>query len=180
MTGPAVDQTLRDEDLTQFRRRNWTAIGVGTVLSFIATIAYATAFVDENGRAEDVEFTLVAIAMAIVPFVLVAVAFISRNPDAPKRVMQAMLLLLAVALSVGLLEPVLGAATGFAAGGALTLRPPPVARVTSWRVGAVLFTAVYLLALLIIVPPGGVFAASVVPLAMIGAADEYAIYTSEG
>ena len=179
MTGPATDRTPRADDLTQFRRRNWTAIGVGTVLAFVASIAYATAFVDEDGRAEEVDFTLVAIALTIVPFVFVAVAFISRNPDAPKRVLQAMLLLLAVALSVGLLEPVLGAATGFAAGGALTLRPPAVPKVASWRVGAVFFTAIYLLVLLIAVPPGGVFAASVVPLAMIGAADEYAIYASE-
>ncbi len=179
MTGPAIDRALTADDLTQFRRRNWAAIGVGTVLTFVASVAYASAFVDEDGRAEEVDFTLVGIALAIVPFVFVAVAFISRNPEAPKRVLQAMLLLLAVALSVGLLEPVLGAATGFAAGGALTLRPPPVPKVTSWRVGAVCFTALYLVVLFIIVPPGGVFAASVVPLAMVGAADEYAIYASE-
>jgi hypothetical protein len=88
-------------------------------------------------------------------------------------------LFLAVALTVGLLDPVLGAATGFAAGGAVTLRRPQAGRVTAWRVGAVFFTAAYLLVLLLIVPPGGVFAASVVPLGMIGAADEYAIYTSQ-
>jgi len=52
MTSSAVDQTVGGQDLAQFRRRSWTAIGVGTVLSFIATIAYATAFVDEDGRAD--------------------------------------------------------------------------------------------------------------------------------
>jgi len=179
MTDSATDRGLHPDELSRFRRRNWTAIGVGTVLTFVASVAYASAFVDEDGRAEEVDFTLVGITLAIVPFVFVALAFISQNPDAPKRVLQAMPLMLAVALTVGLLEPVLGAAIGFAAGGAVTLRPPPVSGVAAWRIGAIFFTAVYLLVLLIIVPPGGVFGASIVPLVMIGAADEYAIYTSE-
>ena len=178
MTDPATDHGSRSDEIAHIRRRNWTAIGVGTVISFFASVAYATAFIDEDGRAEEVDFTPVGVALAMVPFVFVAVAFISQNPAAPKRVLQAMLLFLAVALTVGLLEPVLGAAMGFAAGGALTLRPPPVEKVTAWRTGAVFFTGAYLLVLLIAVPPGGVFAASVVPLVMVGAADEYALYNA--
>jgi hypothetical protein len=178
MTGRATDHGSRAEELTRFRRRNWTAIGVGTLIVFVASVAYATAFVDEDGRAEEVDFTLVGVGLAIVPFVFLAAAFISQNPVAPKRVLQAMILFLAVALSVGLLEPVLGAAIGFAAGGALTLRPPPAGRVAAWRTAAVFFTGAYLLVLLVLIPPGGVFAASVVPLVMIGAADEYALYTA--
>jgi hypothetical protein len=178
MTGQATERRLDPAELSELRRRNWTAIGVGTVIMFVASVAYATAFVDEGGRAEEVEFNLVGVALALVPFVFIAVGFLSHNPRAPIRVLQAMLLLLAVALPVGLIEPVLGAATGFAAGGAVALRPPDVAGVGKWRAGAVGFTAVYLLVLLVVVPPGGVFAAAVVPLAMVGAADEYAIYTS--
>ena len=178
MTGPVTDHGLQPDELHQFRRRNWWAVGVGTVLTFIASVAYATAFIEEDGRDDEFDFTLVGIALLLVPFVFMALAFISQNPQGPKRVLQAMPLFLAVALSVGLLEPVLGAAIGFAAGAALTLRPPPVPNVAKWRSGAVFFTAIYLLVLLLVVPPGGVFGASVVPLVMIGAADEYAIYNS--
>ena len=179
MTGTETSTFLEPDQLHQFRVRNWWAIGIGTVLMFIATVAYATAFVDDDGRADDVDFTLVGIALVIVPSVFLTLAFVSQNIDAPKRVLQAMGLMLAIALMVGLLEPVLGAALGFAGGAALTLRPPPVPNVAKWRTGAIFVTGGYLVVLLLLVPPGGVFGASLVPLVMIGAADEYAIWSAD-
>ena len=50
MTGTETATFLEPDQLHQFRKRNWWAIGIGTVLMFVATVAYAAAFVDDEGR----------------------------------------------------------------------------------------------------------------------------------
>jgi hypothetical protein len=159
------------------RRRNWIAIGIASVLMMVSVFAYAAAFVDETGDTDEIEPTLVAIALAIAPFVFIVVAFVSRNPRAPMHVLRAMLLLLGIGLAIGLIDPVLGAATGFCAGGAVTLRRPEVARVITWRIAAIGFISVYLLVLFVVAAPAAVFTSAVIPLVMIGFADEYAAWS---
>jgi hypothetical protein len=83
-----------------------------------------------------------------------------------------------VALSFGLIDPLVGAAAAYCLGGALSLNRPEVERVMRWRLGAVLFTTLYILVLLVVVPPAGVFAGGIVPLMMIGFADEYAAWSA--
>ena len=64
MTDATTDRTLGAEDLSQLPRGTWTAIAIGTVLAFVASIAPTTAFVDEDGRAGEVHVTLVRIVLA--------------------------------------------------------------------------------------------------------------------
>lgn len=139
---------------------------------------YAASFVDAEGDRSGVQLEFAAIGLAIAPFVFIALGFISRNPQAPKRVLQAMGLLLLVGLSIGLVDPLLGASTGFCLGGALVLNRPDVSRTMFWRFGAVGFTAIYTLVLLVVALPAGVFTGAVLPLMMIGFADEYAAWSA--
>jgi hypothetical protein len=164
--------------IEQVRRANWIAIAVATVLMMLSYFSYGAAFVDEDGDADAIRLEPAFIGLAIAPFVFIALGFLSHNPRAPRRVLMAMGLLLAVGLSVGLVDPLLGAAVGFALGGALVLNPPDVERVMFWRFGAVVFTAVYVFVLLLVAGPAGIFTGAVVPLMMIGFADEYAAWSA--
>ena len=167
--------------IEQLRRRNWIAIAVATVLMMFSTLSYAAAFADDGTTSDDVAVNgaLVALGVAMAPFVFIALGFISRNANAPRRVLQAMGLLAAIGLSVGLVDPLLGACSGFAFGGALVLNRPAIERVLTWRLGAALLTTLYVLFLLVAIPPAGVFSASVLPLILLGFADEYAAWSAE-
>jgi len=161
------------------RGRNWIAIACATPLMMFSYFSYGAAFIDAEGDRSGFQLELAAIGLAIAPFVYIALGFISRNPVAPKRVLQAMGLLLLVGLSIGLLDPLLGAATGFCLGGALVLNPPDVERLRFWRLGTVAFTLLYMLVLLVFAAPAGIFTGAVLPLIMIGFADEYAAWSAE-
>lgn len=165
-------------DAQGIRRRNWIAIAWATPLMMFSYFSYGAAFVDSEGDRSGFQLELAAIGLAIAPFVFIVLGFVSRNPTAPKRVLQAMGLLLLVGLSIGLLDPLLGAAVGFCLGGALVLNRPDVARLMSWRFGAVAFTTMYMLVLLVVAAPAGIFAGAVIPLMMIGFADEYAAWSA--
>lgn len=134
---------------------------------------YAAAFATPEGEPSRIDVGLLGIGFVIAPFVFVTVGFVSRNPLAPKRVLQSMGLLVPVALAVGLLSPVLGASAAFGVGGTLCLNPPGWADVIRRRLWANAFTVVYLLFLLIVATPAGVFAGGLLPLLMVGFADEY-------
>ena len=137
---------------------------------------YAAAFAVPEGAPSAIDPGLVGIGLVVAPFVFVALGFISGNPIAPRRVLQAMGLLIVLGFGLGLLSPVVGASAGFAMGGALTLNPPDVPGVYRTRMWAVALTVVYVFVLLLIAPPGGVFAGGVVPLILLGFADEYSAW----
>jgi hypothetical protein len=161
----------------EWRRRNWLAIAIGTVVMMFSYFPYAAAFATAEGEALHIDVGLVGIGLVMAPFVFIAVAFISRGPTAPKRVIQAMGLLILIGLSVGMLAPVLGATAGFGAGATICLNPPSRARdVYKWRWGATGLTVVYTLFLLVVATPAGVFSGGLLPLMMVGLADEYAIW----
>jgi hypothetical protein len=101
------------------------------------------------------------------------VGFVSRNAQTPKRVLQSMGLLLLLGLGLGLLSPVLGATAGFGVGGSLCLNHPDLEGLMKWRLWATGFMTVYVLFLLVVITPAGVFAGGLLPLLMIGFADEY-------
>lgn len=164
--------------LRSVRRRNWAAIAAATPVMMFSYFSYGAAFVDSTTGEETFDIGFAAVGLTVAPFVFVVLAFGSRNPAAPRHVLAAMGLLLAIGLPVGLIDPLLGAATGFAAGGAATLNRPRVERVLRWRIAAVAFTAVYLLVLLVVAGPAGVFSGGVLPLVMIGFADEYAAWSA--
>lgn len=161
------------------RRSNWVAIAAATVLMAFSTLAYAAAFASDGDERSSADLRLAFIGLAVAPFVFIALGFLSRNPVAPLRVLQAMGLLLLVGLPIGLLDPITGAAAGFCLGGALALNRPAIERVMYWRVAAAVFTTFYVFVLIVVVPPAGVFTAAILPLMMIGAADEYAAWSAE-
>ncbi len=144
-----------------------------------STFTYAASFVDADGERSSIQPELAMIGLAIAPFAFIALGFISRNPAAPKRVLQAMGLLLVVGLSIGLLDPVFGAAVGFGIGGALVLNRPDIPRLMYWRFGAVVFLAMYTVVLFVVALPAGVLAGALLPFLMIGFADEYAAWSAD-
>lgn len=139
---------------------------------------FAAAFVPAAGEAErTMDAGLVAIALAIAPFVFIVVGLVSRNPATPKRTLWAMGLLLAIGLSLGLLDPALGAAAGFGVGIALVLRMPDIPGQMKRRIYGVGFAVAYTLLLLLFIPSGGVLTGAVFPALMVGFADEYGAWT---
>jgi len=156
-----------------WRRRNWLAIAVGTIVMTFSYFLYAAAFAVPEGGVVQINLGLFGAGLAMAPFVFVAVGVVSRNKDFPRRVLQSMGLLIVLGLSVGLLSPALGATAGFAAGGALSLNRPDLNRVVRRRVWAVVVTVLYTFVLLVVAPPAGVFTGGLLPLLMMGFADEY-------
>ncbi|MGF1599611.1 MAG: hypothetical protein ACFCVK_22310 [Acidimicrobiales bacterium] len=137
---------------------------------------YAAGFVGPDDDPGRISGSLIGVGVALAPLVFVVLAFVSRRPDAPGRVLRAMGLLVSIGLVVGLVAPVLGATAGFAVGGALTLNRPPGEGVGRYRAAAVATTVVYTLVLLVVATPAGVFTGGLLPLIMLGLADEYALW----
>lgn len=126
-----------------------------------------------------IDVGLVALALAVAPFVFVVVAFVSRNPGAPKRVLAAMGLLLALGLTFGLVSPILGAAVGFGVGFALTLNPLPLEGLMRNRLIGVTIASAYMLLLLLIADPAaGVMTGALFPPLIVGLADEYSSWAA--
>jgi len=133
---------------------------------------YAAAFIDgEEGVTVDPG--LLGVALVVAPFVFVVVALVSRNTRAPSQILIAMALLLGLGLSIGLISPILGASAGFGVGVAITLRRPDIPDQMRRRILAVVFAVVYTTLLLFVAPPAGVVTGAVVPMLMVGFADEY-------
>lgn len=136
--------------------------------------AYAAAFIPPDGvEAPYMDAGLVAIALALAPFVFVVIGFVSRNPTAAKHTLRAMGLLLALGLAVGLIAPVLGAAAGFGVGTALVLNRPEADNVVRNRMIGVAMAVSYTLLLLVIAPAAGILTGALLPPIMVGFADEY-------
>jgi len=154
------------------RGRNWLALALGTVVGMFSYFPYAAAFIDgEEGVVVDPG--LLGVALVVAPFVFVVVGLVSRNTRGPRQILLAMGLLLGLGLSLGLISPVLGASAGFGVGVAITLKRPDIPDQLRRRLIAVTFAVVYTTLLLFIAPPAGVVTGAVVPILMIGFADEY-------
>ena len=164
--------SLNDE----LKRRNWLAIALATIVMVFSYFPYASSFETLPGGEVEINPALVGIGLVIAPFVFVTLAFASRNPRAPKRVLQSMVLLLGLGFTLGMLAPVLGATSAFAAGAVLCLNPPRADNVYKWRSGAAVLTVSYTLFLLVTATPAGVFTGGLLPLLMVGFADEYSIW----
>lgn len=158
------------------RRRNWLALALGTVVMTFSYFPYAAAFTTAAGEEPRIDTGLVAVGLVVAPLVFIVTGVVSRNPQFAARVLRAMGLLLLLGLGVGLASPVLGATAGFGVGGALTLREPDVPQVFAWRLGAVAGAVVYTFLLLVVLPPAGVVTGGLLPLLIIGFADEFAAW----
>ena len=169
----------RDEPLTgserwqAIRGRNWLALALGTLVGMFSYFPYAAAFIDSDPEQVEIDAGLIGIALAVAPFVFVVVGLVSRNHLAPKRVLLSMGLLLVLGLSFGLISPVLGASAGFGVGVALCLRLPDFPDQMRRRLVAVALAVAYTTLLLFIAPPAGVLTGALLPILLIGFADEY-------
>ncbi len=160
----------------EIKRRNWLAITVATVVMMFSYFPYASSFSTPPSGGVEISPALVGIGLVVAPFVFVIMAFVSRNKWAPRRVLQSMGLLIGLGFSVGLLSPVLGATAAFGVGAVLCLNPPLVRDVYKWRIGATVLTVIYTFLLLIAATPAGVFTGGLLPLLMVGFADEYSTW----
>lgn len=152
-------------------------MGVGLVVLLFSYVAYAAAYVaSEDGTGFEVDTGLVVIALAIAPLVFIAVAFISGNPQAPRRVLHSIGLLLVIGLVLGLISPIIGAAAGFGVGIALCLHPVDVEGWLRRRLIGVALALAYMFALLLFIPAAGLIAGAVVPGLMVGFADEFSVW----
>ena len=81
------------------RWRNWLALALGMIVGLFSYFSYAAAFVEPEGGGETiVDGGLVAISLAIAPFVFVVIAVVSRNARGGKMVLLSMGLLIALGL----------------------------------------------------------------------------------
>jgi len=164
----------------ELKRRNWLAIALATVVMMFSYFPYASSFSSPTEGGVEINPALVGIGLVMAPFVFVVLAFVSRNKRAPRRVLQSMGLLIGLGLTVGLLSPVLGATAAFGGGAVLCLNPPLVNDVYKWRIGATVLTVVYTFILLVVATPAGVFTGGLLPLLMVGFADEYSVWARYG
>jgi len=170
ITAARVDRGLSGREPTSPRRR-WTAITVATLVMFSSySLLLRSLIEDDAGESRTAAF---GVGLAIVPFVFVALAFLSRHRNAPVAVLKSLGAWLVVTTSVGLIVIVLGLTVGFGVAGMLSLRADE-AHSYRTRAVALVIATVYVLVLLVVAPPLGIFTAGVAPLIALGFADSYA------
>ena len=160
-------------------QRKWRAITVATLLlvpAFWSLLAGLVAVAsDESSRAEPggpEPAAALAFGLAIVPFVFVALAFMSEHPRAPGAVLRAMGLALLVGIPVSAVvgDAVTGIVAGVGAGAIVALRMDGD---HEWRTRAVAvaIAAGYTLVLVRLVGAVALLPAPIFPFTAIGVAD---------
>lgn len=107
-------------------RRKWRAILLATLLlvpGFWAIVAGMVSVATEDGPAPNAG-AYIAFGLCLIPFVFVALAFLSEHPRAPSAAVKAMALALLVGIPVSALtaDAVTGLVAGLGAGGIAALR----------------------------------------------------------
>ena len=155
-------------------KRKWRAILLSTALlapGFWAIVVglVATASNDANAPAAA---PFIAFGVAVIPFVFVALAFLSENVRAANATLRAMGLSLVVGLPTLALagDPVTGLVAGCAAGGAVALRRE-IAHSGRSRALAALCATVYAFVMVRIAPGPTILVAPVLPFTSVALAD---------
>jgi hypothetical protein len=158
--------------------RKWRAIMLATlvlVLAFWALLAglVAGATDDSSGGEGEPNAALgLAVGLTVIPFVFVALAFLSEHPRAPGAVLRAMGWALLVGIPASALagDAVTGIVAGVGAGGIQALRMDDP---ENWRARAlaVLVASVYTLVLVRVAGALVLLPAPIFPLTAIGVAD---------
>jgi hypothetical protein len=158
--------------------KKWRAILVATlvlVLAFWALLAGLVAEATNDGSSSEVEPNAaigLAVGLTVIPFVFVALAFLSEHPRAPGAVVRAMGWSLLVGIPVSALagDAVTGIVAGVGAGGiqALRMDEPQNWRARAW---AVVVAAAYTFALARVAGGLVLLPAPIFPLTAIGIAD---------
>jgi hypothetical protein len=164
------------EDLSP--RRRWVAIGLATIPLFASYSMFLYGVV-LSGTGEGDPTAWYGLGLFFVPFAYITLAFTSRHPSAPRAVLKSLGLWLVVALPLGFINVAVGMSAGFGFAGIPSLRSGEAH--SPWvRAGAVTLGAVYIVVLLLLVPPIGAFAGGVVPFIALGLGDMYSEHRAAG
>ena len=157
-------------------QRKWRAITLATVVlvpAFWALLAGLVAGATDDAEVAEPDAPLaLALGLALVPFVFIALAFLSEHPRAPGAVVRAMGLCLLVGIPVSALagDAVTGIVAGVGAGGVAALRMDD-AHSRRTRAGAVVVAALYTFVLVRTVGALALLPAPVFPFTALGLAD---------
>jgi hypothetical protein len=159
-------------------QRKWRAIAVATVVLVVAFWSMLAGVVaggsDEPGGA-DQPAALVALGLVLIPFVFVALAFLSEHPSWPGAVARAMGLSVVVGVVVSAVaaDAVTGIVAGVGAGGVVALRRDDG---HTWQARAVGVALAAAYAFLLVRTAGAIVLvpAPILPLTAIGVADHVA------
>ncbi len=155
-------------------RRKWRAITIGTLLLVPAYWAVLSGIVSvalDRTQAPDAG-PLMAFGLALLPFVFIALAFLSEHPRAPGAVIKAMVLAVLVGIPVSALagDAVTGLVAGIGAGGIAAIRSDLD---HTWKARAVAVGAatVFVFVMLRAAPEMAVLLAPILPFTSVGVAD---------
>lgn len=155
-------------------RKKWRAILAATLLlvpAYWSLVAGIVAIASDRESAPEAG-PLIAFGLAVVPFVFVALAFLSEHPRAPGAVVRAMGLTLLVGIPVSAVAPdaVTGVVAGVGAGAIVALRADAE---HTWqaRAIAVLVVAAWAFVTVRVVPEAALLLAPALPFTSIGVAD---------
>jgi hypothetical protein len=156
-------------------QRKWRAITLATLLLIPAYWAIVAALVSigaEDDRTAPNAGPLIAFGLCLLPFVFIALAFLSEHPNAPGAAVKAMGLTIGVGIMVSALaaDAVTGLVAAVGAGGIVALRADMD---HSWkaRAAAVMLATVYVFFLLRTASDVALLMGPVLPFTGIGVAD---------
>ena len=160
-------------------QRKWRAITVATLVLAPAFWSMLAGFVaiarDEDTASAPAAGPAIALGLALIPFVFIALAFLSEHARAPMAVVKAMGLTLLVGIPVSALagDAVTGLVAGVGAGGIVALRAEDD---HSWKARAVAVAIAAAYAYCLVRTAGAItlLSAPIFPFTSIGIADHFA------
>ena len=162
-------------------RRKWRAITIATLVLVPAfwslMIGLVAAATDDKDAADPSGMQAagaIAFGISLIPFVFIALAFLSEHPRPPAAVVRAMALSVFVGLMVAaFFDPVTGVVAGTASGGIVALRMDTDHTVRS-RILAVVVASVYTMLLVWTIGGLVLLPAPIFPFTALGVADHLA------
>jgi len=155
-------------------RRKWRAITLATLLLVPGYWSLVTGLVAEGSDKDSAPFAApyIAFGLVLLPFVFLALAFLSEHPRAAGATARALVLTILVGAPVSAFagDAVTGFVAGVGAGGIMAMRAD-VAHSWKARAIAVLAVSAYVFILLRSVPVIALLLAPVLPFTCIGVAD---------
>jgi hypothetical protein len=152
----------------------WRAITISTLLLLPAYWGVVSGLVAAASDRADAPPAgpPIAFGLALLPFVFIALAFLSQHPRAPSAVMKAMGLTLLIGIPAAAIAPdaVSGIVAGIGAGGAAALRPEHDG-VWKARALGVLAVSVFAATFVYVVPDVVLLLAPTLPFTCLGVAD---------
>jgi hypothetical protein len=155
-------------------RRKWRAILLATLLLLPAYLGIVIGVVAVASDEPDAPPAgpPIAFGLALLPFVFIALAFLSAHPRAPSAVLKAMGLTLAIGIPVSAVtqDAITGLVAGIGAGGIAALRPD-LEGVWKARAVGVFAVAAYAFVMIRAVPDVTLLLAPTLPFTCLGVAD---------